>query len=68
MGKSRCRCGGNKYETVDITPVGLADKRCFTRCSRCGLVVAVSNCQSPVKETSPQSFLHLFRSAWGNSR
>jgi len=36
----KCSCGSKQYEEVDITPAGVQEKRSFTRCKRCGLVVA----------------------------
>jgi hypothetical protein len=59
LGKSECRCGSTTFETVDITPVGVVDKRYFTRCSKCGLVVVGSVDKSERKSTSRYSILHF---------
>lgn len=63
MGRSKCRCGNTTFETVDITPVGMVDKRFFTRCSKCGLVVVGSENLSERKSTSKCSVLHFVRNA-----
>lgn len=61
MGKSKCRCGNTAFETVDITPVGMVDKRFFTRCSKCGLVIVGSDEQSERKSASKCSRLYVLR-------
>ncbi|GMA98353.1 hypothetical protein [Pelosinus sp. IPA-1] len=61
MSKSKCRCGSTIFETVDITPFGMEDKRFFTRCSKCGLVVVGSNDPSERKSDSKCSILHFVR-------
>lgn len=38
---NKCSCGSKHFEDVDITPVGVSNKRYFTRCKQCGLVIAV---------------------------
>ena len=63
MGRSKCRCGSFVFETVDITPVGMVDRRFFTRCSKCGLVIAGSEDLSERKSTSKCSMLHIVRDA-----
>ena len=37
--KNKCQCGGSAFENVDITSAGSPQKRYFTRCRKCGLVV-----------------------------
>ena len=49
MLRNKCSCGSNQFEDVDITPVGVTDKRYFTRCKQCGLVVAVYGCDRKKK-------------------
>jgi hypothetical protein len=63
LGRSNCRCGSTKFEKVDITPVGMVDKKFFTRCSKCGLVIAGSEDPSKKKNTSQCSILHIVRDA-----
>lgn len=38
---NKCPCGSKYFEDVDVTPVGASNRRYFTRCKRCGLVIAV---------------------------
>lgn len=40
----KCSCGSNCFEDVDVTPVGINEKRYFTRCTKCGLVVFTQGC------------------------
>jgi hypothetical protein len=62
LGKSKCRCGNSIFETVDITPVGMVEKKTFTRCSKCGLVIVGSDNQSEKKnKTSKSSILRIVR-------
>jgi hypothetical protein len=61
LGKSKCRCGNSIFETVDITPVGMVEKRFFTRCSKCGFVIVGSDEQSERKSASKCSILHVLR-------
>lgn len=63
LGKSKCRCGSTTFETVDITPAGMADKKVFTRCSQCGLVITGSENPSERKSTSKCSILHFVRAS-----
>lgn len=64
LGKSKCRCGSTAFETVNITPVGIVDKREFTRCSICGLVIiGFQDDLSEKKSKSKTSLLHLVRNA-----
>lgn len=37
--KNKCRCGSLVFENVDITSANSSEKRYFTRCRKCGLVV-----------------------------
>ncbi len=43
MRKRRCRCGSSRFERVDMTAAGASRTRYFIRCSKCGLVVFVSD-------------------------
>lgn len=52
MLKNKCRCGGKKFETVDVTPVGSAGKQYFTRCVSCGLVTAAVGFEGQVKRAA----------------
>jgi hypothetical protein len=63
LGRSNCRCGSATFETVDITPFGMVDKKYFTRCSKCGLVIAGSKDLSERKSTSKCSILHIVHDA-----
>lgn len=38
---NKCSCGSKYFEDVDVTPVGASNRRYFTRCKQCGLVIAV---------------------------
>jgi len=38
---NKCSCGSKHFEDVDVTPVGASNRRYFTRCKQCGLVIAV---------------------------
>lgn len=63
MGESKCRCGNTTFETVDVTPVGVVDRKEFTRCSKCGLVVTGSDDQFKRKSTSKCSILRIVHDA-----
>lgn len=52
MFRSKCSCGSSQFEDVDVTPVGVQDRRYFTRCKHCGLVIDVHGC-APKKKTWP---------------
>lgn len=54
--QKKCSCGSHSFEDVDVTPGGYREKRYFTRCKRCGLVVATvgcsySSCEGAMKRT-----------------
>lgn len=66
MGKKKCRCGGKLFETIDITPCGMTEKQYFTRCVKCGLVVAAPRADTQGTD-SPKSIRHFFR-ALGTTR
>jgi hypothetical protein len=40
----KCVCGNKCFENVDVTPSGAKDKRYFTRCKQCGLVISTYGC------------------------
>jgi len=61
MSRSKCRCGSTIFETVDITPFGMAEKRFFTRCCKCGFVVVGYNEPSEEESVTKCSILHIFR-------
>lgn len=44
-----CCCGSTHFENIDVTPVGNIQKRYFTRCTKCGLVIATYGCESHVE-------------------
>jgi hypothetical protein len=53
------------FEKVDITPVGMMDKKFFTRCPQCGLVISGSEHPTENKNTSKCSVLNFVRGALG---
>jgi len=63
LGKNKCYCGSTMFEKVDITPVGMMDKKYFTRCPQCGLVISGSEHPTENKNTSKCSVLHFVRGA-----
>lgn len=42
--QKKCSCGSQYFEDIDVTPGGYQEKRYFTRCKQCGLVVAAVGC------------------------
>lgn len=40
MNNNKCCCENRIFENVDITPAGSPQRKYFTRCTNCGLVVA----------------------------
>lgn len=49
MTKNRCCCKNKHFENVDVTSSGSTQKKYFTRCTKCGLVVAVYGCESKLQ-------------------
>lgn len=43
-GEKKCSCGNNHFETVDVTPWGMAERRYFIRCKACGRVTKTYHC------------------------
>lgn len=54
---AKCRCGGQSFEDIDITPPGVSEKRYFTRCQACGLVVYASAVAAEQAVSHKTSFL-----------
>ncbi|SDD39556.1 hypothetical protein SPACI_028340 [Sporomusa acidovorans DSM 3132] len=50
MALNRCSCGSKFFENVDVTPAGVKEKRYFTRCKQCGLVIAAHGCRARRQE------------------
>lgn len=52
----KCNCGTEFLENIDITPVRSNNRILFTRCSKCGLVVAT---HGYLQKTRNQTLLNI---------
>lgn len=68
MGKNKCYCGSTLFEKVDITPVGMIEKKFFTRCTQCGLVISGSKYPTEHRKISKCSVLNFVRGAIENPK
>lgn len=48
--ENECLCGSKCFEDIDVTPEGIEQRRYFTRCVKCGLVISTHGCG-----TNPES-------------